>query len=48
MLPKKIEIKVRKIVKEDGEVIFWVVWDFIVDGEKRKSRHDTCFPFSMS
>ena len=35
-------------VRKNNEVHFWVVWDFIVDGELQKNRHDTCFPFSMS
>jgi len=48
MLPKKIEIKVKKIIRRDNDVIFWVVWDFVVDGEKQKSRHRTQFPFSVS
>lgn len=48
MLPRKIEIKIRKIIRKNNEAHFWVIWDFIVDGELQKNRHDTCFPFSMS
>ena len=47
-LPKKVIIKIKKVYRGKGDAIFWVMWDFIVDGKKHRARHETQFPFSMS
>ena len=31
-LPKKIEVKIKKIVHREGDPFFFILWKFLIDG----------------
>ena len=47
-LPKKIEVKIKKLVHREGDPFFFILWKYLINGRPQKRDYVTHFPFSMS
>ena len=47
-LPKKIEVKIKKVVHREGDPFLFILWKFLIDGKPQRRDYETHFPFSMS